>query len=138
MLRTYVTAKLHGITVTAANLQYHGSVTIGERYLEEAGIEPFEQVHVVNLNTGLRWITYAIAGEGDVFELNGGGARCGVVGDRCVVMAYGQAEQNPGALILELDGTNRVTDIITYSTIYPDGKGERILGAVISKGRRQS
>lgn len=133
MLRTYVTAKLHGITVTGASVDYHGSVTIGDRYLEEAGIEPFEQVHVVNLNTGQRWITYAIPGEGDVFELNGGGARCGVVGDRCVVMTYGQAEQNPAARVLELDEHNRVTGILGYHTIYPEERGEPITGTVIPR-----
>jgi aspartate 1-decarboxylase len=108
MLRTYVLAKLHGIAVTAANVDYHGSVTIGQVLMAGAAIEPYEQVHVVNLNSGQRWVTYAIPGEGPVFELNGGGARLGVVGDRCVVMAYGQAESFPGARVLELDDHNMV------------------------------
>lgn len=135
MLRTYVTAKIHGITVTATAVEYHGSVTIGERYLEEAGIEPFEQVHVVNLNTGQRWVTYAIPGEGDVFELNGGGARCGVVGDRCVIMTYGQSERNPVARILELDKANKITSILGYHTLYPEAPGERITGIVMGTPR---
>lgn len=116
MLRTYVTAKLHGITVTAADVEYHGSVTIGKRFMDEAGIEPYEQVHVVNLNSGQRWVTYAIPGAGPVFELNGGGARCGVVDDRCVVMTYGQSEQYPGARVVELADDNDIVRVSEYRT----------------------
>lgn len=130
VIRTYVTAKLHGITVTAANVNYRGSVTIGAALMNEVGIEPYEQVHVVNLNSGERWITYAIPGSGPIFELNGGGARCGVIGDRCVVMTYGQAEQAPGAKVLEIADDNSVVRACEYRTFYPETPDEKIIGVV--------
>lgn len=131
MFRTYVTAKLHGITVTAASVDYHGSVTIGGDLMTEVGIEPYEQVHVVNLSSGQRWVTYAIPGAGLVFELNGGGARLGVVGDRCVVMTYGQADRYPGARVVELADGNVVVRVGEYRTLYPDSPDERITNAVV-------
>lgn len=97
MLRSYVTAKIHGIAVTAASVEYHGSVTIAGELLDAAGIDPYERVFVVNLNNGARWDTYAIPGAPGVFTLNGGSARLGVPGDRCVIMTYGLAEAAPGA-----------------------------------------
>jgi len=107
VIRTYVSAKIHGITVTAASVQYQGSVSIGSDLLAAADIEPFEQVHVVNLNTGDRWVTYAIPAPERAFTLNGGGARLGVVGDRCVVMTYAQADDRfPGAKVVFCDAEN--------------------------------
>lgn len=114
MPRTYVTAKLHGITVTDANVDYSGSVTIGEKFMATARIEPYERVHVVNLHSGQRWVTYAIAGAGPIFELNGGGARYGVIGDKCVVMTFGHAERYPGARVLEFDAENNVIKTFEY------------------------
>lgn len=113
-MRTFVGAKIHGITVTSAQLEYHGSVTIDNHLMDVANIMPYEQVHVVNLNTGQRWITYAIPGRPGAFELNGGGARCGCVGDRCVVMTYIQADKTPGAEVIELDTNNKIKFSFTY------------------------
>lgn len=114
--RTWVAAKLHGITVTAAGVDYQGSVTIDVTLMTAAGVEPYEQVDVVNLNTSGRWTTYALPGPagGRAFELNGGGARLGVVGDPCVVMTYTRAEVFPGALVVFLDRGNRVTGTTSY------------------------
>lgn len=107
-LRTYVGAKLHGIPVTDKHLAYKGSVGIWAPYLEMVGIEPFEQVHIVNLSTGGRWITYALPIINEHgFTLNGGGARLGEIGDRCIVMTYVQAEAFPAAKVLHfgIDGS---------------------------------
>lgn len=87
-MKTFVSAKLHGIRVTDKSVEYHGSVSICPKLLAAAGIEQYEQVHVVNLNNGNRWVTYAIEGEIGAFTLNGGGARLGEIGDSCVVMTY--------------------------------------------------
>jgi aspartate 1-decarboxylase len=114
IIRQFITAKLHGITVTAASVEYIGSVTIGAELLDAAGIQPYERVHIVNLNTGGRWDTYALPGDNGVFTLNGGGARLGVVGDRCVVMTYGLAEQAPGATVVFCGDANKITDVFPY------------------------
>ena len=92
MLRTMCKSKIHRATVTEANLNYVGSLTVDEDLLELSDILPYEQVHIVNVNNGQRLITYAIAGErgSGVMCLNGAAARLGQAGDIIIVIAYGQ------------------------------------------------
>jgi aspartate 1-decarboxylase len=92
MLVTKLKSKIHGATVTGTDLRYEGSITIDQNLLEAARIVPNEQVHVLNCNTGSRFVTYAIAaqaGSGSVI-LNGPAARLGMPGDRLIVLAYCQ------------------------------------------------
>ena len=123
-MRSYVAAKLHGIAVTAASVTYNGSVTIGADLMDAVGIDPYEQVDVVNLSTGGRWTTYALPGAPGVFSLNGGGARLGVVGDRCVVMTYRLDEEFAGAPVAFCDEANRIVRTITYPGADPDLAGD--------------
>ncbi|WRH68398.1 MAG: aspartate 1-decarboxylase [Planktothrix sp. GU0601_MAG3] len=92
MYRTLLTAKIHNCTLTAANVNYVGSITIDQSLLDAAGILVNEQVHVVNVANGERFITYVIPGMANsgAIELNGAAARLGVVGDRLIVMSYAQ------------------------------------------------
>jgi aspartate 1-decarboxylase len=85
-------SKLHRLVVTEANLYYEGSITIDEELLELAEILPYEQVQVVNLNTGARLETYTIPGPrgSRVVCLNGPAARTGAPGDEVIVIAYAQ------------------------------------------------
>jgi aspartate 1-decarboxylase len=95
MLRTLLAAKIHSCTITDANLQYMGSISIDELLLNAVGIVPYEQVQVVNVNNGERFITYAIAaaaGSGSI-ELNGAAARLGAKGDKLIIMTYGQFDE---------------------------------------------
>jgi len=108
-VRTYVAAKIHGVRVTDASVGYHGSVTIGGDLMHAAGIDPYEQVHVANLGTGARWVAYATPGPDRAFTLNGGDARLGVPGDRCVVTTYCQAQSFDGANILYCTDANAFT-----------------------------
>jgi aspartate 1-decarboxylase len=90
MYRLFLNAKIRDIRLTAIRPHYEGSITLDEDYLQKAGILPFEEVHVLNLNTGSRIVTYAIqgkAGSGCV-ELNGPAARSGMVGDEIMVLSY--------------------------------------------------
>ena len=115
-MRTWVSAKLHGITVTDASVEYHGSVGIDAALMAAVDILPWEQVHVVNLSSGHRWVTYALpleAGGGE-FTLNGGGARLGVVGDVCVVMAYRTATEFTPAKVAFVGAGNTVVDSTVY------------------------
>ena len=92
MQRTLLLAKIHNCTLTGANLDYVGSVSIDKMLLEKADIFPFEQVQVVNVTNGERFVTYAIpapANSGTI-ELNGAAARLGIIGDRLIIMSYGQ------------------------------------------------
>ena len=113
-MRTYVAAKIHDLTVTGAHLRYVVSVTIDASILRAAGIEPYERIDIVNLNNGNRWTTYALPGDQGVFTLNGGGARLGLPGDRCVVMSWVDADSFPGARAIFCDDTNQVIRSLDY------------------------
>ena len=90
MLRLMLRAKIHRATVTDANLAYEGSLTIDEALIETAGILPYEQVMVSNLNNGERFETYVIPGRRNsgIICLNGPTARKGLAGDRIVIFCY--------------------------------------------------
>ena len=80
-------SKIHRVTVTEANLNYVGSVTIDEELLEAANILAGEKVQIVNVNNGERIETYAIRGRGQVC-LNGAAARKAAVGDVVIIISY--------------------------------------------------
>lgn len=92
MHRTFLFAKIHHCTLTETNLEYVGSISIDQTLLEAAGIVPYEQVQVVNMNNGERLVTYAIPAPADsgAVELNGAAARLGTRGDRVIIMTYAQ------------------------------------------------
>ncbi len=83
-------SKIHRVTVTQANLNYIGSITIDSRLMEAAGIVEGERVYIVNNNNGERFDTYAIPGEAGsgVICLNGAAARKAQPGDVVIIMAY--------------------------------------------------
>jgi aspartate 1-decarboxylase len=90
MLRMFLNGKIRDIRITGVNLEYEGSITLDEEYMEKAGILPNEEVHVLNVDTGTRLITYTIKGErhSGIVELNGPAARLGMKGDRIMVLSY--------------------------------------------------
>jgi aspartate 1-decarboxylase len=90
MLRRFLGSKIKGLRITGTNLEYEGSITIDERYIEAAGIGPGEAVNVLNLENGNRFTTYVIKGErsSGIAELNGPAARLGMKGDRIMVLTY--------------------------------------------------
>ena len=90
MFRMMMKSKIHKATVTEANLQYVGSITIDTALMEAADILPNEKVQVVNNNNGARLETYVIPGERDsgVICLNGAAARHVQVGDQVIIISY--------------------------------------------------
>lgn len=106
-------SKIHGATITNLKLHYEGSITVDIGLLEKANILPGEQVHVLNLNTGERFVTYAIAGprNSHCVVLNGPAARLGEVGDKVIIISY--AMMDPEAAkkfrprVLKLGQSNR-------------------------------
>ena len=98
MIITVLKSKLSYAKLSHTELLYEGSITVDEDLLDQCGIRPFEQVHVVNLNNGERLVTYAIAGKrgSKVIGLNGPAARKGLIGDEVHILAYGmQDDQLP-------------------------------------------
>lgn len=90
MFRTMMKAKIHRATVTEANLNYVGSVTIDEEILEQVDILPHEKVQIVNNNNGARLETYVIPGPrgSRTICLNGAAARLVQPGDRVIIISY--------------------------------------------------
>jgi aspartate 1-decarboxylase len=113
-LRSFVSAKLHGLTVTGCHRDYHGSQSISGSVLEVAGILPYERILVVNQANGKRWETYAISGEEGVCTLNGAAAHNGAVGDRIIVTTFTLAESYEAARVLFFDERNRVRETLIY------------------------
>ncbi len=117
MFRTLLHGKIHRATVTAANIQYVGSITIDAALLKAAGIVPYERVQVADVENGERLETYVIAGAAGsgAIELNGAAARLVNIGDKVIIMAYGQiAEPLPedwSPTIVLVDGQNRISEI---------------------------
>ena len=113
MLYNMFHGKIHRATVTQANLEYMGSITIDEELLELAGILPGERVQVVNNNNGARLETYTIAGKrgSGVICLNGAAARKAQVGDTVIIIAYAmmtkEEAQNLVPDVVMVDGHNR-------------------------------
>jgi aspartate 1-decarboxylase len=90
MLIEVVKSKIHKVSITGANLNYVGSITIDEDLMDAANLIANEKVHVLNLNNGERLVTYVIKGErgsGNIC-LNGAAARKVIVGDVIIIMSF--------------------------------------------------
>ncbi|MBI3011552.1 MAG: aspartate 1-decarboxylase [Candidatus Omnitrophica bacterium] len=121
MLRTVCKSKLHGATVTEANVQYTGSLTLDAELMKAADLAPYEQVHVVDVDNGARVVTYCIegvAGSGTVC-VNGAAARLISAGEKIIVISY--AHVTPEELegfaptVIVLDQRNHIREVITES-----------------------
>lgn len=95
MLRTMCKGKIHRATVTQADLNYVGSITIDQDLLDAANIYPYEKVQVVNINNGSRLETYTIAGArgSGVICLNGAAARLNAPGDLVIIISYAECSE---------------------------------------------
>jgi len=89
-MRTMLKGKIHRARVTAANIDYEGSITIDKQLMQAADILPYEMVHVLDINNGARFQTYAIEGEAGsgVIGLNGAAARLAWKGDIVLILSY--------------------------------------------------
>src|SRR5438093_11303765 len=92
MFRTMLKSKIHRATVTDANVDYVGSITLDADLMKASDILPYEKVHVVDVDNGARLETYAIEGPpgSGAVEMNGAAARLVHTGDRIIVMSYAQ------------------------------------------------
>jgi aspartate 1-decarboxylase len=127
MFRYMMKGKIHRATVTEANLNYVGSITIDEEILEKVDILPNERVQVVNNNNGARLETYVIPGErgSGVICLNGAAARKVQPGDQVIIMSYVMLEEEEARKhqpkIAIMDENNRIVELI----------GEEVHGVVL-------
>lgn len=120
MTITMLKAKIHRATVTQAELDYVGSITVDMDLLEQAGIFEYEKVQIVDVNNGARFETYTIAGErgSGVMCLNGAAARMVQTGDKIILMAYVQVSPEEAKelhpTVLFVDERNQVTKVTNY------------------------
>lgn len=120
MTVTMLKAKIHRATVVQAELDYVGSITVDEDLLDASGILEYEKVQIVDINNGNRFETYTICGErgSGMICLNGAAARCVSVGDKIILMAYGNYEpeeakkQKP--TVVFVDDKNKITRVTNY------------------------
>lgn len=116
MQRTMCKGKIHRATVTQANLNYIGSITIDQDLLDAANIYPYEKVQVVNITNGSRLETYTIAGArgSGVICLNGAAARLTAEGDLVIIISYAQyTDEEIRSLVPQIvfvDENNRMTE----------------------------
>ena len=120
MTITMLKAKIHRATVTQAELDYVGSITVDMDLLEQAGILEYEKVQIVDVNNGSRFETYTIAGErgSGVMCLNGAAARMVQTGDKSILMAYAQVTPEEASelrpTVLFVNEKNKVTKVTNY------------------------
>ncbi|PDT80524.1 aspartate 1-decarboxylase [Sinorhizobium sp. BJ1] len=128
-MRKLVAGKLHGIYVTEANLNYHGSITLDPDHCEEAGILPMEFVEIWNKNSGARISTYVIFGErgSRCCVLNGAAARTCQPGDQVIICNSVYLDESRitslKPKVLTFDENNNIRDRMSYSVnVDPQGR----------------
>ena len=120
MFRTLLGGKIHRATVTQADLNYVGSITVDEDLLDAAGILVNEKVQIVNNNNGARLETYTIAGKrgSGVICLNGAAARLVQPGDVVIIMSYVLLSEPEISVhepkVVLVDEANRIREVIRY------------------------
>lgn len=89
-MRTMLRSKIHRAIVTGTDLDYEGSITIDKELMKAADIMPYEMVHVLNVNNGARFQTYAVEGKPGSGEItvNGAAARLAAKGDVVIILAF--------------------------------------------------
>ncbi|HMD45836.1 MAG TPA: aspartate 1-decarboxylase [Acidimicrobiales bacterium] len=114
MRRRMMKSKIHRATVTAANLNYVGSVSIDTELMALADIYPYEQVAVLDIDNGARFETYAIEGGAGEICLNGAAARLVAPGDRVILITYAdysrEEMEHYAPRVVHVDRANRVID----------------------------
>lgn len=114
MHRTMLKSKIHRASVTGSDLHYVGSITIDPDLLEAADILPHEQVHVVDVDNGARFVTYTIEGERGTgaMQINGAAARLVHTGDTIIVISYAEYTRDDLAdyepTVVHVDRDNRI------------------------------
>lgn len=115
MLNTMLKAKLHRARVTHSELEYEGSCAIDGQLLDKSGIHEYEQIHIYNVNTGARLVTYAIRAqdESGIVSVNGAAARLAAPGDILIICAYATVDKSEvqgfKPTLIYLDDRNQIT-----------------------------
>jgi len=114
--RCFLSAKIHGATITEANLEYRGSLSIDTKLMKTVGILPYEQIDCYNLDNGERLTTYAIPGGPGQICLNGAAAHKGEVGQRVIIASYMWLDESEARTrkprVIVADANNGIDEIL--------------------------
>jgi aspartate 1-decarboxylase len=122
MILTMLKGKIHRATVTQAELNYVGSITIDKTLMEASKIIENEKVQIVDINNGERFETYVIPGKRDsgVICLNGAAARLVQPGDKVIIIAYAQMDENEAKkhkpAVVFMNDDNTIKEITSYES----------------------
>lgn len=117
MLLEFLKSKIHRATVTDANLNYVGSITIDETLMKASKIREWQKVDILDVNNGERFQTYVIKGKADsgCICLNGAAARKVQPGDKVIIVSYGYFEEKEiedfTPVVVMVDDDNKITEI---------------------------
>lgn len=116
MLTTLLKSKIHRATVTDADLNYEGSISIDTRLIKAAKLHLFEKVDIYNISNGERFQTYVIKGKKGEIGLNGAAARLVQKGDLVIIASYVQLNEeeikNHKPLVILVDKKNKITKMV--------------------------
>ncbi len=130
MRRTFFKSKIHRATVTHADLDYEGSVSIDEDLLDASGIWEYEAVHIWNITRGTRIQTYAIKGErgSGVICINGAAAHLNKPGDLVIIATFAELEESEARAhtptVVLVDRANK---IVAKDAVEVAGPGRRVM-----------
>jgi aspartate 1-decarboxylase len=122
MQREVLRGKIHRATVTEANLEYEGSLTVDAELMEAAGLAPYERIDVYDVTNGSRFSTYLIEGprHSGVICVNGAAAHLARAGDRVIITGYGLATEaelkGHRPRVVLVDERNRIRQVLQEST----------------------
>lgn len=122
MQREVLRGKIHRATVTEANLEYEGSLTVDAELMEAAGLAPYERIDVYDVTNGSRFSTYLIEGprHSGVICVNGAAAHLAKAGDRVIITGYGLATEaeirGHRPRVVLVDERNRIREVLHEST----------------------
>ena len=120
-MRTMLKSKLHRVKITDVNMEYEGSITIDRSLMEAADILPHEMVHVLDVNNGVRFQTYAIEGKKGEICVNGAAARLVSQGDIAIILSYVNLPESEARLCeptkVYVDENNNITQVIGKESV---------------------
>jgi aspartate 1-decarboxylase len=127
MQRQMLKSKIHRATVTDCDVEYVGSITLDPDLMRQADMLPNEQVHVWDIDNGVRFVTYAIEGEAGsgTVQVNGAAARLVRDGDKVIVASFASYDESDlerySPLVVHVDEANRIVRVDSDPTVLLDG-----------------
>ena len=122
-MRVMLKSKIHRARVTDANIDYEGSISIDKKLMQEADILLYEQVHVLDVDNGARFTTYAIEGGSGEICINGAAARLVTIGDTVIILSYCHVEEDEARnftpKLVYVDSNNAITGIKSEVSAIP-------------------